>query len=535
MKNTRGLGSGAGHWPSFLSLTLLISLVLNLATLVVPLYDMHLYDRVLQSRNMSTLTMLSLACLTGLLLFAILDLLRSAAFIAIAATVARRLEGRLSVAAVARGLTGQEAAGTEAIRDLNEVRGFLASGLLAVPLDALCTPVFLAVLYLLHPAYFYLALGGAAALLLASLIADRFARPAVQTGAAERAAANAELARLLADRDVTEALGMLPAIARRWASRQTAATAMLRTANGHAHLLAGLARLIRLVLQCGVIMLGAVLILHHETTPGSLMGANLLLNKLLGPFDQLVGSWRQWSAAHAAWTRISAMIHTIPADPRSAPLAAGAGLMLQAVAVNGSGRRLLNDVTLAIPPGQAIAIVGPNGAGKTTLLRLIAGLRLPDAGHVLLDGTAITAADRTRIGYLPQAIGLLSGSVADNIARFCPNPTASAAEAARSAGVHALIGRLPQGYDTPLHAGTAALSGGQRQRIGLARALFGTPALIVLDEPDASLDHDGDMALLEAIAAARAAGSIVVLSTHRPILLAAMDRIVTLADGMIAA
>ncbi len=518
-----------------MALCLLLTLFVDVAILVVPIFDMQLYDRVLQSRNMDTVMMLAVACATGLVIYGVLDLLRSAALLAIAETLARRLRAPLLRHAVASGLAGDATAGAQTLRDIEELRGFFAGGAVCVPLDALCAPLLLAVLFLLHPAFGWLATGGAATLVLLGAATDLFAKPGLAAATSLHHRINGELAQQLRDRDVSEALGMQPAIARRWMARHADALARMHHANARGHLLEGASKLARLLMAAGVMVMGAILILAHFVTPGALMGANLLLNKMLGPFDHLVASWRQWAVALAAWRRIG-RLDLAPAAAR-APAATGEdtpGLLLRDVSFALAGKPILADLTLAVPPGTALGVLGVNGAGKSTLLRLLAGLLPPTTGALLLDGAPLTPG--AHIGYLPQNVSLLSGTVGANIARFAGGGGdvllhADAIVAARQAGVHDLIGRLRQGYETELLADGEGLSGGQRQRVALARALCGQPRLIVLDEPDASIDHDGDTALLAALHAARAQGSIVVLTTHRPRLLDAMDCLLVLKEG----
>jgi ATP-binding cassette subfamily C protein len=340
------------------------------------------------------------------------------------------------------------------------------------------------------------------------------------------------LAATLGNPELTEGVGVLPAVARRWAREQAEAVAAQRAAAGRAQVPAGLARAARLALQGAVMILGGALIVARIVTPGSLMGANLLLGKALGPFDHLVASWRHWALAWAAWRRVDTMLALAPAE---VPVAAQdeAGLVLEGVTVRADSRALLDDITLAVPPGTLLGVAGPNGAGKSTLLRLLAGLSRPDTGQARLDGVAVHDPARPPCGYLPQGVALLDGTVAENIARFAGG-AAVAVAAARDAGVHDAIGRLPRGYETALHDGGAGMPGGLCQRIGLARALYGTPRLVVLDEPDANLDNDGALALRAALQAVRDAGAIVVVTTHRPALLAAMDRVLVLRDGRVA-
>jgi len=517
-----------------LGLGLFLTVFLDIAVLVVPIYDMQLYDRVLQSRNMDTLTVLSVACVAGLLVYAGLDYLRSACLVAIGEAMGRHLNGAVLREGVRRAAAGDRRAGPELVRDLNELQGFLASGAVAVPLDALCAPLFLAVLFMLHPAFGFLGLAGIAALVSMGLLAEWLVCPALLAAQERRVAAGQVLSRSLAEPELAEGLGMLPAIGRHWAVRHGRALAGLNRANGRAQTVAGLSRLVRLVLQAGVMALGALLVLAGATTPGSLMGANLLTGKLLGPFDQLVGSWRHWALAHAAWRRIDRLMAAEAVPLPSAPAAeAWAGLLVEDAALRAAdGQVLLHGIDLRIPPGTLVAVTGPNGAGKTSLLRLLAGLAPPDTGAVLLDGVPVHGG--AGVGFLPQSVALLDGGVGENIGRFQDHAFPAAIAAARRAEVHDLIGRMARGYETALIRNGAALSGGMKQRVGLARALCGSPRLLVLDEPDASLDADGTAALLRALRACCEEGAIAVVTSHRPALRDAADRVVTLRDGTMA-
>jgi ATP-binding cassette subfamily C protein len=518
-----------------MALCLLLTLFVDTAILVVPIYDMQLYDRVIQSHNLDTVLFLSLACLVGLVLYGLVDMLRSAALLAIADGIATRLNIPLLHHAVSNGLAGDISTSTQAMRDIHHVRNFLGSGTVCVPLDVICGILLLTILFLLHPAYGFLGLGGAALLVLLNLLTDVLTRDSLLKANMQRQRLANELSEQLRNPEITEGLGMLPAIGRSWAKQHAAALQQLHHAHDRAHVLASCSKMAKILLQAGVMVLGAIMILAHATTPGSLMGANLLLNKMLGPFDALVGSWRQWALALAAWRRIrtlrapeNELLPVVTAD-----LTPTHGLVLADVTYRlpGQGRALLQGINLTVAPGQLLGVVGPNGAGKSTLLRLLAGLLRPTEGVICLDGVRLDSADRPAIGYLPQNVGLLDGTVGANIARF--SDAEDAIEAARQAGVHELIGRLPQGYDTALGPDTNAMSGGQLQRIGLARALYDSPRLLVLDEPDASLDHAGEIALRSALLSTRARGAIIVLTTHRPALLEVMDRLIELQDGQI--
>lgn len=521
-----------------LSLGLLLTGAINLAVLVVPIYDMQLYDRVLQSKNMDTLGVISVACATGLILYALLDYLRSACLVAVSEAIGAHLSALVLDEGVRRASAGDRAAGAELVRDLNEIQGFLSSGAVAVPLDALCMPLMLGVLFMLHPAFGFLASCGVCMLLLVGFVAEWLVKPAVTEAVRQRQEAGHALARSLADPEVPDALGMFPAISRRWVAQHGTALAQLSRVSGLAQAVTGVSRLGRLVMQAGVLILGAVLVLAGATTPGSLMGANLLLGRVMGPFDQIIGSWRHWTLAIAAWRRIDRLLLSASIRPALSPAPENsAGLIVRGASfLTENGRPLLQDIDFEVEPGTLIAITGPNGAGKTTLLRLLAGLMPPASGSVLLDGVPVQAGafgTSPAIGFLPQSVSLLDGSIGDNVGRFRPQGLTGIVAAARLADVHELIGRMARGYDTKLSRNGAALSGGMRQRLGLARAVFGGPKLILLDEPDASLDRDGDTALLSALRACCAADAIVVVTSHRPALTAAADRTIALHQGRV--
>ncbi len=515
-----------------LGLALTLSLFIDIAVLIVPIYDMQLYDRVLMSRNMDTLTVLSLACVIGLVFYALLDYLRSACFVAIAAAVAERLNGPALEAGVRRSAGGDKRVGPQLIRDVSEMQTFLASGAVAVPMDALCAPLFVVVLFVLHPAFGYLALIGIAGILLAGAATEWLVHPVLQRASERRRTADHFLSRSLAEIELTDGLGMLPAVARRWCSRHATTVIAQSQAATRAQLASGVSRTFRLALQAAVMALGAVLIIRGTTTPGSLMGANLLLNKCLGPFDHLVENCRSWILARGAWARIADLL---PASKADGAIANGCdaepGLVCRNVSMTLSGgRTILSDISLTLAPGTFAAVVGPNGSGKTSLLRILSGVCDVSGGVVLLDGAPVRGGPE--IGYVPQSVCLMDGSIAENIGRL-QTDIEGVLKAARRAGVHDAIGRMTRGYETGLIGDGTSLSGGMRQRIGLARAIYGAPRLLLLDEPDASLDAEGSEALIAAIRACCAEGAIAVVISHRPALRQAADIILEVSDGTV--
>jgi ATP-binding cassette subfamily C protein len=515
-----------------------ITLFVNLGLLFVPLYDMILYDRVLQSQNMDTLTVLSIGCVAGMALYGILEFCRSAVFAVMADRLARRVNLPVLQAAVAKSLTGGTVSASQAVRDVNELRLFVSGPAAAIPLDILWLPALLAVLVLLHPAYGAYGVLCAASLFALSLVTDLATRKDLMRANEDQSRTLGELAAALRRTELIDGMGMLPDVARRWQERQAESLDRLDRAARRGKAFAAVAKTMRLAMQAGVIALGTVLVLHGAASPGSMMGSNLLIAKLLLPFELLVTGWRQWMSALAAWRRIGDLLDAAPANQNVAVASGGDGrLVIEGVGLTppGAARPLLSGLSLTVAPGEVVAIVGASGSGKSSLARLVAGIFAPSQGTVELDGVATARWDRVafgrRVGYLPQSVSLLDGTILDNICHFGePDPVGSIA-AAKRAGVHDLIGRLPAGYSTWIGGAGYTLSGGQQQRIALARALYGNPDLLVLDEPNAHLDHAGEVALLAALEEAKTGGAAILVITHRPSILTVADRVLRLECG----
>lgn len=518
-----------------LLLVALVSVFVHLGTLVVPVYDMHLFDTVLQSRSMDSLVALSLACLAGVGLYAVLNYLRGVVLMLVGERIGARLQDPVLRAGLRHSLAGDARAGAVALADLHELRLLLSSPAAATPFDLLWAPVLLALLFLLHPAMGFLGLAGGATLLAFSIATDRATLPALGAATAALGRAVHQAGAQLREPALTQGLGMLPAMRARFGVAQARGLALHDQAQARAEILGSIARLVRHALQGALIALGALLVLRHEASPGVLIGANLIFAMLLAPLDQAVSSWRQLAGARLAWRRLASLLDDAPAPPRAAnDDAAPAGLVLRGVGYRIDGQDVLHDISLHVAPGTMLLVSGPSGAGKSTLARLLVGVLAPGAGAVLLDGVSIAHADRAeKIGYLPGRVQLLDGSVFDSIARFAAASPVAVVRAAELAGIHAAIGRLPQGYGTLIGPLSPLLSGGQKQRLALARALFGQPRLIVLDEPDASLDHEGEAALAGALRAALGWGAMVVAISHRGTLSGLADQVLRLEHGRV--
>ena len=518
-----------------------VGLFVNLLYLVVPLYMLNIYDRVVPSRSMDTLAMLTILTIAALFFLATLDFIRSRLFALIAERVARRLGPSVLAAAVEQGLAKQTPATGNVLRDLAELQQFIGSGPIALPLDMMVAPVFLALLFVIHPAYG--AVGVIAAVILGAISAlvELLARRPAQAAASAALKAQAETSTAIRHAEILAAMGMLPAIAERWRRAQEQARRFGAEGRGLARAAASVAKAIRMALQVTMLATGAVLVIDHSVTGGSISAAAIIMGRLLFPFEQLIEGWRQWCNVGGAASRLRALVSggaggrsTIPVD------ASDSGLIIDRVSFlpEGSDRPILRNVSVNLEPGSVLGIVGPSGAGKSTLARLVVGLWRPSAGGIYLDGNDTYVWERAsfgrQVGYLPQSPTLLEGTIRDNISRFIDADPAQVVAAAKLAGVHDMIGRLPLGYETMVGDHGHLLSGGQRQRLALARALFGEPRLLVLDEPNSSLDAEGEQAFVRAVRVAKEIGTTVIIVAQRMSILSVADLLMVMKDGTVA-
>ncbi len=522
-----------------LAVAAVFSLFISLLQLTVPLYMLQAFDRVMSSGNLDTLAMLTTVAVGALAVYGVLEFIRARLYLVMGDSFARRLNLPTLQAAVADTLNGRSQAAGQASRDLNEVRNFLTGNAVSVPLDLLWSPLFLLVMFLLHPAFGLIALASAVILVLMGLVADLVTRRPLAEASTAAAGSFGEVGAAVRNAEVIEAMGMLPAVARRWQHAQDRMLRLLDGGNGKGKAIAAASRALRLMMQIAVLGTGVFLVVEREVTPGAIIAASIITGRFLQPYERLIASWRQWVFALSAWQRVRAVLDA--GQRRSTmtfPPPAGRLVVDRLTFVpRGLDRPVLRGVSFAVEPGEALGIVGPSAAGKSTLARLLVGLWEPTAGGIYLDGHSVYLWERENfgryVGYLPQSVALLDGTVRDNIARMTEADPRAVVAAARRAGVHDMIGRLPFGYDTVLGDGGFVLSGGQRQRIGLARALFGAPRLIVLDEPNANLDTEGEQALLAALAEAKQGGATIVLIAHRPSVMTIADKLVVLNDGRV--
>ncbi|MET3590707.1 MULTISPECIES: type I secretion system permease/ATPase [Mesorhizobium] len=518
------------------------SLLINILLLVIPLYLLQVYDRVLPSSSVETLLYLSAIAVMALGFLGFLDAVRAVYTQRVAATV----DKKLGATTFAASLAPRYAGGLSPLRDLASVCAFIRSRGVAVLFDLPFAPVFLALLYLIHPVLFWVTLAGTVLLVLL-VVANQLAIGRNDALSAERSALAAQAEQVFArNAETLRAMGMVENAARAWGRHVADALVLHDRSAGANAIFSGASRALRMVLQLAILGAGAWLVLQGQMTAGMIFASSLVSSRALQPLDQLIGSWRQIVDARRAWKRLETALAAHPAQARKLTLPDPSGaismqdVFFMAPNAQPGTEPILKRLNFQIGAGEAVAIVGPSGAGKSTLARLLVGAAQPTGGAVRIDGADLRTWDENqlgrKIGYLAQEVELFPGSIAQNVARFDAHAEdAAIIEAARRAEAHELILALSDGYQTRVGPSDRTLSGGERQRIGLARAFYGNPRILVLDEPGAHLDGSGEAALEAVLAAARAAGVTTIVITHRPSIAAACDRVMLLRGGVIEA
>ena len=518
------------------------SLFINLLMLVQPFYMLQVFDRVLRSRSTETLLFLSLVVLGLFILMGILQFIRSRILVRVGVSMDERLGGRLFDAMFRNSLRQRGGGSPQAIDDLSNVRQFLTGpGILAL-FDAPWMPVYLGVMFLFNP---WLGIYGVACTLIIGGLTwanEVFTRAPL----AKANEANRNARRFAGDNlrnaEVIHAMGMEPAIRERWLTRQARTINGQAFASDRAGVFSNASRVFRFMAQAFAYGIGALLVLQGQMSGGMIIACAILIGRALAPLDQITGAWRQIQQAREGYDRLSKLFDGFPEQPRHTSLPAPQGrLQLANVLAAPPGTRspVLRGVGFNVEPGEGLGVIGPSAAGKSSLVRVILGVWPLLNGSVRLDGADVDQYNRDElgpyIGYLPQDIELFEGTVSQNIARFGEASDEAVVAAAQLAGAHDMILQLPDGYDTAVGVGGNTLSAGQRQRVGLARALFGTPRLVILDEPNSNLDDAGEQALTGAVQRLKAQGVTVLVVTHRRSILAQMDKLLVLQQGQVAA
>ncbi len=513
------------------------SLFINLLMLTAPIYMMQVFDRVLASRNTDTLIFLLLIAIVALTVFGLIDAVRGNILLRIGRWIDEQAGPKILGRSVKSALSSPQNAGVQGLRDLNTVRTFLSGSAMFPILDAPWAPVFLAVMFMLHPTIGWLALGGAVVLFALALWNETATKKLIGISNAASMAATRQAEASVRNADVINAMGMLSSQIERWRTDNNKALVTQATASSRSVSITAASKALRFMLQVGILTVGALLVIRSELSPGAMIASSILMSRALAPVEQAIGSWRSVVSAREAFERLKAqMAADEAADAMPLPIPEG---RLTAEGVTylypGAKEPTLKVVSFALEPGEIMGLVGPTASGKTTLARLIVGNLAPQRGHVRLDGMDVAQWDPDdlgpHVGYLPQSVELFAGTIGANIARMGEVDPARVVAAARLADVHDMILKLPRGYDTEIGDQGAALSGGQRQRIGLARAVYSEPRLVVLDEPNANLDNDGELALSAAVKRLSDAGVTVVIVSHRPNLLKNVDKLLVLTEG----
>ncbi|WP_081948874.1 type I secretion system permease/ATPase [Litchfieldella xinjiangensis] len=515
------------------------SLFINLLMLTPALYMLQVYDRVIATGSKETLLMLTLVTVFLLAVMGGLDWVRSRLLVRIGNYLDTLLSPRLYRAMFRRGLS-EQGPSAQPLDDLKTLRQFVSGNGLFAFFDAPWVPLYLAILFLFNVWFGVFATCAGAILLALAYANEKATRDLLAEAGTEHIKAQGLLGSNLRNAEVLHAMGMLPGIMGRWASRHDAALIKQSQASDRASSLSNLSKVLRILAQSLILGLGALLVLDGSVTPGMMIASSIIMGRALAPIDQMIGSWKSFTGSREAYQRLNGLLEDVPDAARRLSLPAPKGeLALESVTVvpPGGAKPSLQDINLHVAPGEHVGIIGPSAAGKTSLARALLGIWAPQSGDVRLDGANLEHWNRDELGpylgYLPQDIELFDGTVSENIARFGELDDAKVVEAATKAGVHEMILRLPNGYDTPISATSGVLSRGQRQRVGLARALYGNPVLVVLDEPNANLDDAGERALAAAIRQLKTEGVTMFVITHRRSVLNSVDKLLVLNQGQV--
>jgi ATP-binding cassette subfamily C protein/ATP-binding cassette subfamily C exporter for protease/lipase/ATP-binding cassette subfamily C protein EexD len=534
------LERAVGACRSAFTVCAVFSLAINLLMLVSPIYMLQVYDRVLTTGRVETLLMLTLIATIALVVMCALDALRTSITIRVGCWLNEQL-GPAYLACAVRGRLQGDLSGAEPLRDISQIQTFIATQGLTAFFDAPWVPIFVALIWILHPMLGLVAISSAVVLFVLSAVNELATRKANQTANRKQTEAMLLADATIRNAEIVQAMHILPAMVNRWAAVNGTVIDGLRRSGDVGGLVLATTKFVRFFVQVAILGVGAWLVVNSQLTAGAMIAGSILLGRALAPVELAISVWRNFNATRFSYDRLKKTIGDYPAPLQRTRLPAPQGkVVVDAVSylTPNTAQLILSQVSCAVEPGEALAVIGPSGAGKSTLCRLMVGLAIPNVGEIRLDGSPIHHWDPAQfgqhLGFLPQDVELFAGSVRDNIARMQSVDDEAVVRAATLACAHEMIQHLPQGYDTRVGDGGVRLSGGQRQRVGLARAVFGSPRFIVLDEPNANLDQAGEAALTEAIFELKQVGVALVIVGHRPSTLSAVDKILFLKEGRVA-
>ncbi len=519
-------------WVAFV-----LSFFINMLMLTMPIYMIQIFSRVLQSQSKETLVVLTIAAFGALVMMGILTALRGRLLARWSAKVDTHLGERVHGALIERALKSTEGRNVQSLRDLSQIRNLIAGADIQTLFDLPWMPIFLFVIWMLHPAMGIVAIAGALILLSLGILNDIVTRKPLE--AANNSATKAYGAALMNVRnaEVIQGMGMLKHALRSWREHNVNVLQKQSAAMDHSGTISAATKSIRMMVQIFIFATGAYLVLDQQMTPGLMIAGVFILGRALAPVESSIRTWKNMVSSMAAYKRLKLLLKIIPDKTVSMALPAPKG-KLQAQHLlfmpTGLDRATVQRVSFMLQPGESLGVIGPSGSGKT-LAKLLVGVWRPTRGNVRLDGADVSTWDAEDlgqyVGYLPQEVELFDTSVQQNISRLMEAEPEDIFAAANAAGVHEMILRLPQGYETEIGEAGSALSGGMRQRVGLARALFANPKLLVLDEPNSNLDRDGEVALVKALMEAKSGGTTSVIIAHRPSILTNVDKILVMNNG----
>lgn len=526
--------------PAF-GFAIFLSFFINVLALVAPVYMMQIYDRVIMSRNMTTLLMLTLVAGALLISYALLEASRSRTLVRSGTLFDQEASDQVFDVVQRTSLTNQSSGSAQGLRDLDRVREYLTGNGLISLCDAPWVPIFILGCFLLHPWYGYIATAGAVALFIFAILNDRLTRHQLQEGSRSMIGANNYASTTLRNAEATRAMGMLGALRKRWKKQHEEVLGWQAQASDRSGTVMAMTKLVRMGLQIAILGTGAYLVVNQGLSAATMIAASIMMGRALAPVEQSVGNWRSLIAMRESYERLNSLLKNAPPLKKRMSLPAPKGALSVeqlAAAPPGAKKPVLKNISFEVEPGDAVGVLGPSGAGKSTLARMLVGAWPYMHGAVRLDGTEMPHWNPDEvgryIGYLPQDVELFGGTIAENISRFADEVVhEKVIKAAQTAGVHEMIQKLPEGYNTEIGDGGRALSGGQRQRIGLARAIYDDPPFIVLDEPNSNLDAAGETALLEAVKKLKSAGKTVILITHKANIIGDVDKLLVLSDGAV--
>ncbi|UJS24338.1 type I secretion system permease/ATPase [Thiothrix winogradskyi] len=517
------------------------SFFINMLFLTPSIYMLQVYDRVVASRSESTLVMLTVIVAVLFAVMAILEFVRSRILARISTRMDVEMQSRVVDVMFRHALHNPRNASIEPLNDLNSVRNFVSSNGTFAFFDAPWFPIYIAIMFMFHPWFGWFGLISGVIILILGILVDHSTKPLLQASHGKGMQSRLLLERSLRNAEVATALGVKDGIFRRWQTNHNESLHWQAQASDKAGLLSNMSKSLRMFLQSLILGVGAYLVIQMEMSGGMMIAGSILLGRALAPLDSLVGAWKGFSSARQSWDRLNQLLAAFPDQPARMALPAPQGKLDVShltVVPPGSRAPVLHNITFALRPGESLAIIGPSGSGKSSLVRAVLGLWPQASGEVRLDNADMRHWDRAQlskhIGYLPQDVELFDGTVAENIARFGEVDAQKVLEAADLAGVHELILQLPNAYETLIGPSGGALSGGQRQRIGLARALYDSPTLVVLDEPNSNLDDLGEAALYRALEILKERNTTVLIISHRPGILKLVDRILVMVGGTVA-